>query len=60
MWVFFFFFFLIIKNLLPKRAMPKQIIQAHVANGHKSKRKSDNTSPINIGKGHQPETNRQT
>ena len=59
-YVGFFIFFWIIKNLLPKRTIPKQIIQAHVANGHKSRRKSDNTSPINIGKGHQRETNRQT
>ena len=43
------FFFWIIKNLLPKRAMPKQTIAVQDANGHKSKRKSDNTSPINIG-----------
>ena len=39
--------------------MPKQTIQVHDENGHKSKRKSDSTSPINIGKGHQPETNHQ-
>ena len=39
--------------------MPKQTIQVHDANGHKSKRKSDITSPINIGKGHQPDTNHQ-
>ena len=43
---FFFFFFWIIKNLLPKRAKPKQTIAKHHANGHKSKQKSDSTSLI--------------
>ena len=56
-----FFFFWIIKNLLPKRAMPHKprIIQEAKA---PYKRKTDSTSPIYIGKGASARniTNRQT
>ena len=55
---FFFFFFWIIKNLFPKRPMAKQTIRSKTRSqkGYQNDKQTDSTSPKNIGKGHQPET----
>ena len=52
---FFFFFFWIIKDLLPKAQSPNKQSTIHRARRLPEKRKTDSTSPKNLGKGHQPE-----